>query len=283
MAAASDRVTLRRSRSALSMANQTSSLAEAPAEDDDTAAIYEQIDGDPASRYLILCDHATNHVPTRYGNLGLSAEELGRHIGYDIGAAAVTRGLARRLNATAIFAGYSRLLIDPNRGEHDESLILPISDGVPVPANQALTELDRAERIDTYYRPYHDAVEAAVDAKLAAGINPAIVSIHSFTPLFGGHRRPWHVGVLWDTDQTFAEALIAKLSEDPELVVGDNEPYTGKAPEYSTLQRHAARRGLPHVLVEIRQDLIAGDQGAEEWAERLALILADPALIEADR
>ncbi len=256
------------------MATANMSLAHIP-QDTVSHPVYEIVEGDPASRFLILCDHASNHVPEQYGNLGLAESELGRHIGYDIGAAAVTRGVAERLGATAVFSRYSRLLIDPNRGEHDASLILSVSDGTPVPGNKDISDAERSERIDTYYRPYHDAIDATIDAMIAGGVTPALVSIHSFTPVFAGVRREWDVGVLWDTDRAFAEALIDRLAEDPDLIVGDNEPYSGKAPEYSTLQRHAARRSLPHVLVEIRQDLIGEEAGAEAWAERLATILRD--------
>lgn len=239
----------------------------------------ERIDGDPACGILVLCDHASNALPPEYGTLGLDRRELERHIGYDIGAAAVTRGLARRLGAPALSTTYSRLLIDPNRGDDDPTLIMRLSDGAVVPANARHTAEERAARITRFHRPYHAAIKAELDVMAALGLVPLIISIHSFTPVWRGTPRPWHVGILWDADPRAAQAMIRAFERDPTLVVGDNEPYDG-ALRNDTLYVHGSARGFPHALVEVRQDLIADEAGAEHWAARLEPITrelrADP-------
>ncbi len=232
------------------------------------------VDGDPAAGLLVICDHAENRLPAEYGDLGLPAEEFQRHIAYDPGAAAVSRRLARRLGVPAVMSTFSRLLIDPNRGEDDPTLIMRLSDGAVVPGNARVDTGERSLRIARFHAPYHAAVDAAIDRALAAGNPPVLVSIHSYTPVWRGYRRPWHAGVLWDIDPRFAEPLIAELRADPDLVVGDNEPYSG-ALVNDSMYRHATRRGLAHGLIEIRQDLIGEAAGAKAWADRLAPIVAD--------
>jgi predicted N-formylglutamate amidohydrolase len=232
------------------------------------------IDGDPASGLIILCDHAGNRLPAEYGNLGLPPAELSRHIAYDPGAAAVAQALAGRLGVPAVLANFSRLLIDANRGTDDPTLIMQLSDGTIVPGNALVHEREREQRINRFHAPYHAAVDAAIDRAIAAGQVPALISIHSFTPVWRGKTRPWHAGILWDADPRLAVPLIAALRADNDLVIGDNEPYSG-ALANDALYGHGTRRGLAHALIEIRQDLI-GDQGrARAWAERLALILSD--------
>lgn len=238
---------------------------------------HVEIAGNPAVGLVILCDHARNALPARYGSLGLPAGEFGRHIAYDIGAEAVTRGLAERLGAPAVLAGFSRLLIDPNRGEDDPTLIMRLSDGTVVPGNADIDTDERELRLEEFYRPYHRAVAGMLDRALAAGVSPSILSIHSFTPFWKGVPRPWHAGILWKSDPRFARPLLALLSAERRLVIGDNEPYSGGL-EGDTLDVHATRRGLPDALIEIRQDLISGPDGVAEWVDRLARIL--PAAIE---
>jgi predicted N-formylglutamate amidohydrolase len=236
-------------------------------------APFVRIEGDPSAGLLILCDHAANHVPPEYAALGLDAAEFRRHIAYDPGAAAVTSALSRRLGVPAVMSTFSRLLIDANRGEDDPTLIMRLSDGAVVPGNAAVDEAERARRVARFHAPYHGAIAAAVDDSLGRGVVPALISIHSFTPVWRGRARPWHAGILWDRDPRLAQPLIAALAADPALVVGDNEPYAG-ALAGDTLYRHGTRRGLAHALVEIRQDLIAEEAGALAWAERLADILS---------
>jgi predicted N-formylglutamate amidohydrolase len=232
----------------------------------------EILDGKAESGVLILCDHASNEVPPEFGDLGLPETEFQRHIAYDIGAAAVTRSLARRLGAPAVLTRFSRLLIDPNRGRDDPTLVMRLSDGAVVPGNARIGENEVARRIARFYDPYDAAITAAVERGLGAGHPPAIVTVHSFTPIWRGWPRPWHVGILWDADDRFSAPLLDGLRAEPGLVVGDNEPYDG-ALAGDTVDRHATGRGLASALIEIRQDLIADHTGAEEWAARFARLL----------
>ncbi len=232
----------------------------------------EIIEGALDSGVLILCDHASNAVPPDLADLGLPAEQFERHIAYDIGAAAVTRSLARRLQAPAILTRFSRLIIDPNRGRDDPTLVMRLSDGAVVPGNAEVDDAEVAERIARFYDPYDAAITAAIEKAMKAGHPPVVVTVHSFTPIWRGWPRPWHVGILWDADDRFARPLLDGLSAEAGLVVGDNEPYDG-ALAGDTVDRHATARGLANALIEIRQDLIASDEGAEEWAERFARLL----------
>lgn len=233
---------------------------------------YRSIDGDPRTGVLILCDHAENTIPEAYGTLGLKAADLHRHIAYDLGIGAVAERLAEALGAPAVLSCFSRLLIDPNRGLDDPTLVMQISDGLVVPGNVGLGPDEIEARIARYYQPYHQAVERAVEAAIALGKPPAIVSMHSFTQAWKGVGRPWAVGVLWDKDPRLALPLLAALRAIPGIEVGDNVPYSGQL-RGDTLYRHGTARGLAHALVEIRQDLILGPEGQAEWAMRLAHIL----------
>lgn len=231
---------------------------------------FEVIDGDRARGVVLIADHAGRALPDEYGDLGLPASEFDRHIAYDIGVERVTRTMARLLGVPAVMARFSRLLIDPNRGEDDPTLVRQLYDGTIVPANYPMTRGERDRRLDRYYRPYHDAVGSVIASVAAtSGSAPFIFSIHSFTPAMQGRPRPWHAGVLWDSDDRAVAPLLAMLARDPLLVVGDNEPYDG-ALRGDTMYRHAIVNGYAHALVEIRQDLIATGDGADAWAARLA-------------
>jgi len=230
------------------------------------------VEGNPAAGLLIVCDHAENRLPEEYGDLGLPAIEFQRHIAYDPGAAAVSRGLAERLGVPAVLSTFSRLLIDPNRGEDDPTLIMRLSDGAVVPGNAVVDAAERARRIARFHAPYHAAVDAAIDRALATGHPPGIISVHSYTPVWRGYRRPWHAGILWDIDPRMARPLIDGLRADVDLIVGDNEPYSG-ALANDSMFRHSTRRGLPNGLLEIRQDLIGDEAGAMSWVERLVPIV----------
>jgi predicted N-formylglutamate amidohydrolase len=244
-------------------------------------AAFTLVEGDPACGIVLICDHAENRVPPEYGDLGLPPAEFKRHIAYDPGAAAVTRGLAAALGAPAVLSTFSRLLIDPNRGDDDPTLIMRLSDGAVLPGNAHVDEAERARRIARFYRPYHDAIDQVLDAALATGIVPAVFSVHSFTPVWRGVPRPWHAGILWDLDPRLAVPVIDALRADTALIVGDNEPYAG-ALRNDTMYQHATARGLAHALIEIRQDLIADDAGVAAWTARVAGILQilnrDPAI-----
>ncbi len=239
----------------------------------------EQLPGDPATGILLICDHASNRIPRPYGSLGLPPSELQRHIAVDIGAGPLTRALAHRLRAPALLSTFSRLLIDPNRGEDDPTLVMRLSDGAIIPGNHPLSATERQKRIHDFHRPYQDAIDAAILTAAEHDQTPVIVSIHSYTPVWRGVPRPWQAGILWDKDPRLARAIIDGLSRDPALVVGDNEPYDG-ALKNDTLYRHGTRRGIAHAIIEVRQDLIGDEAGVTEWADRLAPILkaaaADP-------
>jgi predicted N-formylglutamate amidohydrolase len=234
---------------------------------------------------LITCDHASRRVPKSLHNLGLDAASLRLHIGWDIGAAEVSRQLARKLDAPAILAGYSRLVIDCNRDLDDPTSMAAVSDGVPVPGNKDLSPAAKAQRIEALFKPYHGAIEAALEGFAGRGVHPAMLSIHSFTPVMNGFQRPWHIGILWDKDPRMAVPVLAALGREAGLAVGDNEPYSAREPAGYTVRTHAEKRGLPHLNVELRQDLVATDAGVVEWADRLVRVLTpileDPALYHA--
>jgi predicted N-formylglutamate amidohydrolase len=236
-------------------------------------APFEAIEGDRTRGLVLLADHAGRALPDEYGDLGLPAAEFDRHIAYDIGVENVTRRLAARLGVPAVMARFSRLLIDPNRGEDDPTLIRQLYDGTIVPANYPMSDEERERRLERYYRPYHDAVGSMVaSVATATGAAPFIFSVHSFTPSMQGRARPWHVGVLWDCDDRAVRPLLDMLSADPALTVGDNEPYDG-ALRGDTMFRHAIVNGYAHALIELRQDLIANPGDAGQWADRLVPIL----------
>lgn len=226
---------------------------------------------------LVLCDHASNRLPAEFGTLGLPSHEFERHIAYDIGAATAATTLAAALGAPALLTTFSRLLIDPNRGADDPTLVMRISDGAIVPGNARLDAAGIEVRRRRFWQPYHDRIETVLDRMAATGTVPAIVSIHSFTPQWKGTARPWSVGLLWDNDSRLAQPLLEALAAEPDLQpwpekVGDNEPYDGALPG-DTMDNHATRRGLSNVLIEIRQDLIGSDAEARAWGERLARLL----------
>ncbi len=231
-----------------------------------TFSPVETVNPDAPPGLLVIADHASNALPPGYGALGLDPAQFERHIAYDIGTAGLTRALSEGLNATALLAGFSRLLIDPNRGEDDPTLVMRISDGAIIPGNRSIDGDERKRRLDTCYRPYN----AAIEAQIGRAERPAVLSVHSFTPqLQGRPPRPWHVGVLWGSDPASGRRLIDILRrDDPALCVAANEPYLGGNPG-ETLDRHVFHRGLPNILVEIRNDLIADEAGQIEWADRL--------------
>ena len=243
---------------------------------------FEIVNPDGGARFALLCDHASNRVPRALDNLGLAPEDLERHIAWDIGAGAVTRRLAARFDAPAVIAGYSRLVIDCNRRLEDQQSILDVSDGTPVPGNRNLTARDAAARAEACFRPYHQACAAVLAGVEARGGTAPVVIVHSFTPVFEGHRRPWHVGILWHEDGRIARPLLEALRRKRGLFVGDNEPYDGGSPHGYTMPAHCAARGRANVQIEVRQDLVADAAGVERWSEvlfdALAEILADPGL-----
>lgn len=225
---------------------------------------------------LVICDHAGRRIPPWLGDLGLPEAERARHIGWDVGAAQVTYELARLLDAPAVLDHVSRLVIDPNRKPGDPTSIPAISDGTFVPANQGLTPDEIRRRLELSFIPYHrEIARQIVRLRRRVGV-PAIVSIHSFTPVMRHVARPWHVAVLWDQDERLAAPVLADLRRDPELHVGDNEPYSGRYPVGYSIPFHAVRPRFPHITFEIRQDLIETAEGAAAWAARLFDVLREP-------
>lgn len=234
---------------------------------------YEMLPAAGPSTLLFLCDHAASALPPGHGTLGLDPALLQTHIAYDIGAATVTRALSKAYGAAALLGVWSRLLIDLNRGPDDPTLVMKVSDGSIIPGNRDADAGEVARRLAQFHAPYHAAIAGEI-----ARIGPAVlVSMHSFTPAWKGVTRPWQVGVLYDRDMRLAVPLMAELARAG-FVVGDNEPYSG-ALENDTLNRHGTKAGLPHVLIEIRQDLVADVQKAQAFALRLKPIL-DAALRE---
>ena len=227
-----------------------------------------------ASPFVLTCDHASNRIPERLGTLGVNPAELQRHIAWDIGAAGVTALLAELLDALAILQTYSRLVIDCNRPPEVESSIAAISEHTEIPGNLALSEADRAMRIAEIFQPYHQRISGELDRRRAANIATAVIAVHSFTPVFKGSSRSWQAGVLYNRDDRMAKPMLALLRNEG-LIVGDNEPYAlGDATDY-TIPVHGEKRGLPHVEIEIRQDLITDVAGQKVWADRLAPMLLE--------
>jgi predicted N-formylglutamate amidohydrolase len=220
---------------------------------------------------LVVCDHAGRATPARLKRLGLADEALERHIAYDIGAAELSRNLARRLNATLIEQTYSRLVIDCNRGPGRADLIPETSDGTIVPGNAGLDEAQIQARIDAIHTPYHAAIAAEIDRAVAAGAAPALILIHSFTPIMGGFQRPWQVGVLHQ-GAALSLSMLALLQAEPDLTVGDNAPYAMDDIDY-TAPRHAQARGLQYLELETRQDLIADAAGQAQFADLYARLI----------
>jgi predicted N-formylglutamate amidohydrolase len=228
-----------------------------------------EIPGDPATGIIVLCDHASNEIPPEYCSLGLPESQLSRHIAYDIGAAGMTRALAEAFGAPALLTNFSRLIIDPNRGEDDPTLVMRLSDGAVVPGNARVDDAEIERRIKRFYRPYDRAIRNAIAETLAKGVRPIILSIHSFTPVWRGSPRPWHAGILWAKDPRLSRSLIETLQVDDALIVGDNEPYDGGL-KGDVIDRHALDHGFSNTLIEIRQDLVADPEDAKAWGWRLA-------------
>lgn len=225
---------------------------------------------------LLLCDHAGRWVPDHLGRLGISEEMLARHIGWDIGAADLTRTLARRLGAAAVLDHCSRLVIDPNRRPRSPSSVPAVSDGCVIPGNHGLRADQIRERVRCYFLPYHRAIARHIAAFTRRGTVPAVISVHSFTPRMNGEDRPWQVGVLWRHDRRIAAPVLEALRARGDLVVGDNQPYSGLGEFGFTIEFHTQRTRLPHVMFEVRQDEIDRPEKAERYAAILAQALAAP-------
>jgi predicted N-formylglutamate amidohydrolase len=219
---------------------------------------YEVLPGRHAAGMVLLCDHASNALPPEYGTLGLPPDQLRRHIAYDIGAEAVTRYIND----------------DPNRGDDDPTLIMRLSDGAVVPGNRHIDAAEREHRLTRFHQPYHAAANRLIDACMATGRPPAILAIHSFTESWKGSPRPWAASILWHRDPRLAKPLLQALHAEGDLVIGENEPYPGQY-EGDSMWRHGTCRGLPHAIIEIRQDLIRDPAGQKRWGDLLSRIIAN--------
>jgi predicted N-formylglutamate amidohydrolase len=228
---------------------------------------------DGASPFFLTCDHAGRLVPRALGDLGVSKSEYERHIAWDIGAAAVSRLVSDALDAPLVEQVYSRLVIDCNRDPAVESAMPDMSELTPIPGNVGLGAEDRAMRRDEIFQPYHSRIADLLDLRIAAGKKAVLVAMHSFTPVFKGVARPWHIGVLYNHDPALARILYDLLEKEGDLMVGDNEPYHVSDETDYGIPVHGERRGIPHVEIEIRQDLIGDRAGQQAWAERLVRLL----------
>lgn len=235
---------------------------------------FRIIGEDRPGRWLVTCDHASNRVPDWVGggDLGIAAEDMARHIAWDVGAAGLAKALGAALDSPVVMSDFSRLVIDPNRGEDDPTLVMKLYDGTIIPANRHIDAAGVEERLERLYRPYHAAL-----ARLA-GRRPdvVIVAIHSFTPCLKGRApRPWQVGVLYShLDERLSRVLINGLMAEGDLCVGDNEPYSGHLPG-DAIDRHALKPGRLNTLIEVRNDLIGTEADQAAWAARLARVLRD--------
>ncbi len=240
---------------------------------EDEVAPLEVARGDGPSPFLIICDHAGRLIPRSLGDLGLPAAELERHIAWDIGAVGVARRLGEALGAHTVWQRYSRLVIDCNRPLDAPDSITPRSEKTIIPGNQNVAPAAAEARAREIFHPYHDEIRTTLDRRQAEGRLTVVIAMHSFTPMFLEVARPWHVGVLYNRDSRVATPLLQALRDEGDLVVGDNQPYAvGDLTDYSVVN-HGERRGIPHVEIEIRQDLIADERGQAAWAERLARLL----------
>jgi len=239
---------------------------------------YDSYRIDAPSDILFLCDHATNIVPPFVGDLGLPAEDMERHIAWDPGALGVAKVLADAFDASVISSRFSRLVIDPNRGADDPTLIMQLYDGSIIPGNAGISPQSARARRTRLYDPYHAAITQKLNAMEQAGQTPKIISLYSFTKIISLHSftpqlrnkppRPWEIGILYAHDTRLAAPLLASLGDEKDLTIGDNQPYTG-ALQGDCMDQHGLSRNLPHVLIELRNDLIAGEQGQHHWAARL--------------
>ncbi len=231
-------------------------------------APFTKFNSDGRAPMLVLCDHASNAVPSWIGDLGISPDALDSHIGYDIGALWMAQHIARRADARAVFSGYSRLALDCNRPLTNAGLIPEVSDGVAIPANAGLSKEQAAERIEKIFLPYHFAVTEELARFAAEGVEPFVLSVHSCTHVMDNFQRPWSIGIAHSPDERVSRPLVEALQNTGGFEVGDNEPYAVDENDFTVIA-HGLDRGLKHVLVEVRQDLIGDQHGAQEWADVL--------------
>lgn len=236
--------------------------------DDPPAVTVERLDG--RSALFMTCDHAGREIPLRLGDLGVPEAELARHIAWDIGALGVARRLSEQLDAALVSQTYSRLVIDCNRQPSRHDAMTRLSELTEIPGNHALHPDHADARVREIFDPYHDAIAAELDRRRDDGRTSLLLAVHSFTPVYKSQSRPWHIGLLYNRDDRVARVLMELMGREPGLVVGDNEPYAITDEGDYTIPVHGEQRGLPHIEIEVRQDLIESEAGQREWAARLA-------------
>jgi predicted N-formylglutamate amidohydrolase len=241
---------------------------------DEEPAIEIREGGGP---FVVVCEHASNRIPRSLRTLGLGRGDLDRHIAWDPGAADVAGRLARGLDAALVLQRYSRLVIDCNRAPDLADAVTPLSEDTEIPGNVGLSAEAKAARIAAIWAPFHDALAGLLDRRRAAGRLTLLVTIHSFTPIYRGVPRPWHVGIISTGERSYADAVLAELRRDRGLTVGDNQPYSPRDNVDYTIRRHGSERGLPNAMVEIRNDLLRIPDGISDWVERLESALRDSA------
>jgi predicted N-formylglutamate amidohydrolase len=241
--------------------------------DSDEPPSFAVINPRAGSVFVLTCDHASALIPRQLNQLGLAQEALARHIAFDLGAAEVTTQLAERLDGWAILQNYSRLVIDCNRPLQAADSIVATSDGTAIPGNQALQQEDILRRQATLFLPYHQRISDELDGRRQRSLPIVLVAIHSFTPMLAGRRRPWQAGILYHRDDRVARIMLQSLRAQDGAVIGDNEPYSMSDGTDFTIPVHGEQRGLPHVEVELRQDLTVSDESRSDWVERLAIAL----------
>jgi predicted N-formylglutamate amidohydrolase len=232
---------------------------------------------DAPSPVVLVCDHASNRLPSHYGSLGLTANDLLKHFAWDPGALAISRRLSELLDAPLAYGCISRLLLDVNRDPSEFDSIVESADGAPVPANMGLSAAERERRVAEVYAPFHAAVEGLLAGRAGRGIRSALVAIHTYAPNLHGITRPWHCGVIFARDARMGEALVNGLRAEAGLTVGVNEPYAPSDRVYHTMSRHGEGYGIPAVMIEVRNDLVSNDDGQRAWAMRLAPLLRSAA------
>ena len=225
--------------------------------------------------YLVICDHASNNMPLEYQNLGISKKDLESHRAFDLGASDVAIELSKLLDCNLVMANFSRLLIDPNRGKDDPTLIPKLSEGKIIKGNIKISryenDIERNKRILHFYLPYHKQISKFIKKSLDYGKIPKILSIHSFTPIWKGNKREIEVGVLWDKDDRLSKIFLNSLKN---IKLGDNKPYSGRL-KNDTLYKHATSQGIPHVLIELRQDLLKKEKDKLQWAKKIHNVLKE--------
>ena len=246
-----------------------------PANDSAPCPPFRAVNGDFNRGLIIICDHASNAIPPGLGKLGLSGAVLEQHIAWDIGAARVAATLAAHFEVPAVFCGVSRLVIDCNRIPSDPASVPAEVDGIRIPGNQRLSAQAKSERLTQWFRPYHDAVAEVMDTAVGTVGDPVVLSVHSMTPERNGVPRPWPVALSSHEDKRLSTPMLAALRKHVDLPVGDNEPYALDPAEDYSVPEHAMKRGLRHLQVEFRQDLVADDAGVEQWATIFAAALKD--------